>query len=154
MRPIPRLSRLARFPARWRSGSRTLAEPRSVRLLHIGAALPITLTAAVATTGLLRSGALAWLGVPDPAGKAPTVSELLEPSIYENTNLWRRSFRATLPLATPEWRTCRKDRGTRQRGADSRSQVKRIWSASHVSPLSSSSCFTARRPRSKRMVAG
>ncbi|MEU0517888.1 hypothetical protein [Streptosporangium sp. NPDC006007] len=70
---LPRiLSRLPRAP---RPGT---AEHRPVKLLHIGAAMALTLVAACALAALLLSGALAWLGLPETTGKQYGLKTLLD----------------------------------------------------------------------------
>uniref|UniRef100_UPI003F493F3C pentapeptide repeat-containing protein n=1 Tax=Microtetraspora malaysiensis TaxID=161358 RepID=UPI003F493F3C len=62
---MPRLPRLARLPwLRRTSHHDDLPEPRPVKLLHIGAALALTLASATLLVGGLLAGALAWIGLP------------------------------------------------------------------------------------------
>ncbi|MFF3667111.1 pentapeptide repeat-containing protein [Microtetraspora malaysiensis] len=71
---IPRLTRLPR--RRRRSRPDGAAEPRPVKLLHIGVALSLTLATATLLAGGLLAGTLAWIGLPSTL--TPDTGDLLE----------------------------------------------------------------------------
>lgn len=62
MPPLPRLTRLPRLRRTPRPDDR--AEPQQANLVHIGAAMTITLTVATLLAGGLLASALIWIGLP------------------------------------------------------------------------------------------